>query len=404
MTRLTLIAMLIGAGLPLVALAQTADELKNDEQTPGDILTYGMGYGQQRFSPLTQVNRQNVRRLVPAWSYSMADNSGQQSHALIKDGVMYVTDHIKTVALDALTGRQIWKATIEYPPETTRVVCCGIVNRGGALLDGRLFRTTLDASVIALDIKTGEEVWRTKSADPKDGYSMTVAPRVANGVVIVGVAGAEYGHRGYLEGYDPQTGKALWRTWTVPAPGEKGSETWPANDAWKTGGGSTWLTGSYDPELDLLFWGTGNPAPWNPFGRKGDNLYTNSILALRAKTGQIVWHYQTMPGDPFDYDGNNELVHAELPIDGTNRKVLMQAHRNGFFYVLERATGRLLAANKFVKATWADSIDLKTGRPVWSADTKAVVEKGAKVRIWPASIGGKNWAPMSYSPPTRSPT
>jgi alcohol dehydrogenase (cytochrome c) len=403
MLRSTLLAALVSVALPMTTLAQTTDELKNDEKTPGDVLTYGMGYGHQRFSPLTQINRDNVKRLVPAWSYSMADNNGQQSHALIKDGVMYITDHAKTVALDALTGKQIWKSTIEYPPETTRIVCCGIVNRGSALLDGKLFRTTLDASVIALDIKTGKELWRTKSADPKDGFSMTVAPLVANGVVIAGVAGAEYGHRGYLEGYEPQTGKVLWRTWTIPEPGQKGSDTWPANDSWKTGGGSTWLTGSYDPELDLVFWGTGNPAPWNPLGRVGDNLYTNSVLAIRPKTGEVAWYYQNTPGDPFDYDGVNELVQAELPVNGTNRKVIMQAHRNGFFYVLERATGKLVAANKFVKVNWADSIDLETGRPVWSAETKSVFEKGAghKVRIWPALVGGKNWAPMSYSPQTR---
>ena len=402
MMRSTLLAALACAVLPMMALAQTADELKNDPKTPGDILTYGMGYSHQRYSPLTQINRDNVKRLVPAWSYSMADNNGQQSHALVKDGVMYITDHVKTVALDALTGKQIWKSTIEYPPETTRVVCCGIVNRGAAILEGKLFRTTLDASVIALDAKTGKELWRTKSADPKDGYSMTVAPLVANGVVIAGVAGAEFGHRGYLEAYDPQTGKVLWRTWTVPEPGKKGSETWPKNDAWKTGGGSTWLTGSYDPELDLVFWGTGNPAPWNPLGRVGDNLYTNSILAIRPKTGEIVWHYQFSPGDPFDYDGVNELVQADLRVNGTDRKVLMQANRNGFFYVLERATGKLLAANKFVKVNWADGVDLETGKPVWSAETKAVFEKGPghKVRIWPSLVGGKNWAPMSYSPQT----
>ncbi len=357
MMRPTLLAVLMSTAIPLLALAQTADELKNDQNTPGDILTYGMGYGHQRYSPLTQINRDTVKRLVPAWSYSMADNNGQQSHPLVKDGVIYITDHAKTVALDALTGKQIWKSVIEYAPETTRVVCCGIVNRGAAIFEGKLFRTTLDASVIALDPKTGKELWRTKSADPKDGYSMTVAPLVANGVVIAGVAGAEFGHRGYLEGYDPQTGKVLWRTWTIPEPGQKGSETWPKNDAWKSGGGSTWLTGSYDPELDLVFWGTGNPAPWNPLGRVGDNLYTNTTLAIRPKTGEIAWYYQNTPGDPFDYDGVNELVHADLQVNGQTRKVIMQAHRNGFFYVLERATGKLVAANKFVKVNWADGVE-----------------------------------------------
>jgi alcohol dehydrogenase (cytochrome c) len=276
------------------------------------------------------------------------------------------------------------------------VVCCGIVNRGAALFDGKLYRTTLDAQVIALDLKTGKEVWRTKSSDPKDGYSMTVAPLVANGVVIVGVAGAEFGHRGYLEGLDPQTGKQLWRTYTIPAKGEPGSETWPGDSA-LTGGGSTWITGSYDPELDLVFWGTGNPAPWNPLNRRGDNLHSNSVLAIQPKTGKVVWSYQKSPGDPFDYDGVNELVHADLTIDGTPRKVIMQADRNGFLYVLERATGKLLAANKFVEVNWAERIDMATGRPVWTDITKGALE-GKRVQVFPSLVGGKNWHPMSYSP------
>jgi alcohol dehydrogenase (cytochrome c) len=399
MMRATIIAALVSAAFPVLALAQSADDLKNDDKTPGDVLTYGMGYSQQRYSPLTHINRDNVKRLVPAWSYSMADNRGQEAQPLVKDGIIYLTDHEKTVALDALSGKEIWKSVIEYPPDTTRVVCCGIVNRGAALFDGKLYRTTLDAHVIALDIATGKEVWRTKSSDPKDGYSMTVAPLVASGVVIAGVAGAEFGHRGYLEGLDPQTGKQLWRTYTIPAPGEPGSETWPG-DSGLHGGGSTWITGSYDPELDLVFWGTGNPAPWNPLLRQGDNLHTNSILAIQPKTGKIVWHYQMSPNDPFDYDGVNELVHAELAIDGTPRKVIMQANRNGFLYVIERATGKLLAANKFVKVNWAERIDLATGRPVWTDVTKAALE-GKNVQVWPHLTGGKNWHPMAYSPETK---
>ncbi|MGZ5853327.1 MAG: outer membrane protein assembly factor BamB family protein [Xanthobacteraceae bacterium] len=227
MRKSILIALLLAAALPLSAHAQTADELKNDSKTTGDVLTYGMGYNQNRYSMLKQINKQTVKRLVPMWSYSMADNRGMEAQPLIKDGVVYITDHEKTVAIDAMTGKQIWKNTIEYAPETTKIVCCGIVNRGAALFDGKLYRTTLDANVVALDIKTGKEVWRTKSNDPKDGYSMTVAPLVANGVVIAGVSGAEFGIRGYLEGYDVLTGKQLWRTWTIPAAGEKGSETWP---------------------------------------------------------------------------------------------------------------------------------------------------------------------------------
>jgi alcohol dehydrogenase (cytochrome c) len=400
MMRSTLLAALVSAALPMTALAQTADELKNDDKTPGDVLTYGMGYSQHRFSPLSQINRQTVKRLVPAWSYSMADNRGLEGQALVRDGVVFLTDHEKTVAVDALTGREIWKTMVEYPPETTRVVCCGIVNRGAALFEGKLYRTTLDANVIALDAKTGKEVWRTKSSDPKEGYSMTVAPLVANGVVIAGVAGAEYGIRGYLEGFDAQTGKSLWRTYTIPEKGQPGSETWPG-DTWKQGGGSTWITGSYDPELDLVYWGTGNPAPWNPLNRKGDNLYTNSVLALQPKTGKVVWHFQMTPGDPFDYDGVNEWILAELPVDGGTRKVIMQANRNGYLYVIERATGKLVAANAFVKVNWADGIDKETGRPVWSAETKAVVDKGEKQRIYPAVSGGKNWGPMSFDPTRR---
>jgi alcohol dehydrogenase (cytochrome c) len=399
MMRPMMFVALLSAALPAGALAQSADELKNDDKTPGDILTYGMGYSQQRYSTLTHINRDNVKRLVPAWSYSMADNRGQQAQPLVKDGVMYLTDHEKTVALDPISGKEIWKSMIEYPPETTRVVCCGIVNRGAAIFEGRLFRGTLDGNVIALDIKTGKELWRTKSSDPKDGYSITGAPLLANGVAITGVAGAEFGHRGYLEGFDPQTGKQLWRTYTIPAPGEPGAETWPGESGLH-GGGSTWITGSYDPELDLVFWGTGNPAPWNPAHRQGDNLHTNSILAIQPKTGKIVWTYQNTPNDPFDYDGVNELVQAELSIDGTPRKVIMQANRNGFLYVIERATGKLLKANKFVKVNWADRIDLATGRPVWSDVTKAALE-GKAVQVWPHLTGGKNWHPMAFSPETK---
>ena len=210
------------------------------------------------------------------------------------------------------------------------------------------------------------------------------------------MAGAEFGHRGYLEGLDPQTGNQLWRTYTIPAPGEPGSETWPG-DSGLHGGGSTWITGSYDPELDLVFWGIGNPAPWNPLLRQGDNLYTNSILAIRPKTGKMVWHYQMTPNDPFDYDGVNELVQADLTIDGAPRKVVMQANRNGFLYVVERATGKLLTASKFVKVNWAERVDMATGRPVWTEVTKGALE-GKSVQVWPHLTGGKNWHPMSYSP------
>ena len=221
-----------------------------------------------------------------------------------------------------------------------------------------------------------------------------VAPLVADGVVIVGISGGEYGVRGYIEAYDPESGEQLWRTYTVPAPGEPGSETWPEGDAWERGGGPAWLTGTYDPDLNTVYWGTGNAGPWNAGLRPGDNLYTTSILALDPKTGEIKWHYQTTPNDPFDYDATNELVLADLE----GQKVLMQANRNGFFYVLNRETGKLVAANKFVdRVDWAESIDLETGKPN-QTEVAEGARTGDQVEFWPSAFGGKNWSPISYDP------
>jgi alcohol dehydrogenase (cytochrome c) len=392
-----LFASLLTMSVSCVALAQSAADLRDAAKTTDRILTYGMSYSQQRFSTLKQIDRQTVKRLVPAWSYSLDSSNGEESQALTMGGVMYITSHDKTVALDAETGKEIWKTMITYPPETTKVVCCGIVNRGGALYNGKFFRTILDGRVQALDAKTGKEIWNTRSGDPKDGLAMTGAPLVANGVVITGVAGSEFSARGYIEGYDAETGQRLWRRYTVPRPGEPGAETWPDNAA-KASGGSTWTTGSYDPDLDLVYWGVGNPSPWNPLDRKGDNLFTDSILAVRPKTGEMVWHYQTSPNDPFDYDNVQALVLADLTIEGRQRKVVMQAARNGFFYVLDRSNGKLLAANKYVKATWADHIDMETGRPVWSEGTRQILDHVAKIQNWPFIGGGTNWYPMSFSP------
>jgi alcohol dehydrogenase (cytochrome c) len=399
--RHILYAALLGACLPAAAVAQSADEIKNGAATPQNVLTYGMSYGQQRFSPLDQINRQTVKRLVPAWSYSMDNNTGEESQPLIYDGTMYVTSQNKTVAVDALTGREIWNTPVEYPPATTRVVCCGIVNRGAAIYEGRIFRTTLDARVIALDAKTGKEVWAVKSGDAKDGIAMTGAPLIADGVLLVGMAGAEYGSRGYIEGYDPASGKRLWRRYTVPRPGEPGADTWPDHAA-NASGGSTWTTGAFDPDLDLVFWGIGNPAPWNPLLRKGDDLYTNSILAIRPKTGEVVWHYQMSPNDPFDHDNITSIILADLTIKGKPVKVLLQAARNGFFYVIERATGQLIAANPYVKVTWATGIDMETGRPIWSEATKKVLDLTEQIETWPSISGGTNWYPYSFDPRTNT--
>jgi alcohol dehydrogenase (cytochrome c) len=359
-----------------------------------------MGYGQQRFSPLRQIDTRTVSRLVPVWNMSTNNMLGDEAQPLVHEGVMYYTTGKSTYAINALTGRMLWKHELDYGPDIGRAALSGQVNRGPALLDGRLFRTTLDAHVIALDAKTGKELWKSKSADYTKGYSMSVAPLVANGILITGIGCGEHGGRGYIEGWDPATGRQLWRRYTVPAPGEAGSETWPATDAWTRGGGPAWLTGSYDPALDLVYWGVGNASPWNAQDRKGDNLYTASVLAMRPKTGELVWHYQFTPNDTFDYDGNNELVHADVTVDGKRRKVLMQANRNGYLYVLDRANGALLAANAFTKTTWADRIDLVTGRPVESAALKRMRETGEQITVAPSAFGGKNWNPMSFSPNT----
>ncbi len=399
MRRLHLLAALLALGVCGNAFAQTASDLKNAAKTPDRILTYGMSYSHQRFSPLKQINRQTVNRLAPAWSYNLDSDKGEESQPLVMNGVMYITSHDKTVALDSLTGKEIWKSMATYPEETVKVVCCGIVNRGGALYNGRFYRTLLDGRVQALDAKTGKELWAVRAGNTKEGIAMTGAPLIADGVIIVGVAGSEFSIRGYIDGYDTETGKRLWRHYTVPRPGEPGANTWP-NNAAKASGGSAWTTGSYDPELDLVYWGTGNPSPWNALDRKGDNLYTDAILALRPKTGEMVWYYQTSPNDPFDQDNVNALVLADLTIGGQPRKVVMQAARNGFFYVLDRSNGKLLAANKYVKVTWADRVDMKTGRPVWSESTKQILDHVAHIQTWPFTAGGTNWFPMSFSPET----
>ncbi|MBL8348793.1 MAG: PQQ-dependent dehydrogenase, methanol/ethanol family [Burkholderiaceae bacterium] len=380
------------------AMAQSAAALTADATTPGDVLTYGMGYNNQRYSPLKQIDAGNVGKLVPKWSYSLNNPQGQESQPIVHEGVMYVTTHSATMAIDPLTGRQIWKSEIELPQDVFKMACCGILNRGAAIYEGKLYRVTLDAQVIALDAKTGKQLWKSKAADYQNGHAMTGAPLVANGVVMTGIAGGEYGTRGFIDGWDPATGKQLWRLYTTAAPGEKGGDTWPG-DTHSKGGAPTWLTGAYDPELDLVYWGTGNGGPWNAELRKGDNLYICSVLAFRPKTGQLVWHYQFSPNDPYDYDATEVGMLVDMNVAGQPRKVLMQANRNGFFYVLDRANGKLLAANPYVKVNWADRIDLASGRPVESEVTKRV-RAGGDEMVWPSVLGGKNWQPMSWNPAT----
>lgn len=383
-------ALLAYAGL---TSAQTAEDLLNDSKTPDNVVTYGMGYDLQRFSPLKQINASNVKRLVPVWNTGLSNLLGEQAQPLVYNGVMYVTNALWTFAIDVGTGKQIWRTQVSYDTDVPRVVCCGVSNKGPAIFNGKLFRVTLDAHVVALDLKTGKEVWKEKFAEWKEGHSGIVAPIVANGVLVVGMSGAEFGVRGFLDGRDPDTGKLLWRRYTIPGPGEKGYETWPQDgEAYKRGGGTTWITGSYDPQLDLTYWGTGNAGPWNSAYRKGDSLYSASVVAVRPKTGEIVWHYQFTPNDSYDYDGVNENVLADIRIDGEMKKVLLHADRNGFFYVLDRANGKLLRAFPFGKVNWATHIDMKTGRPV-ETDVRKRLESGEAVELWPFS-GTKNWSTL----------
>ena len=401
MVRSTLLAALVGAALPLGAIAQTSEDLRNAATNTRDVLVYGMGYSGQRYSPLNKINRENVSRLVPIWGYSLADLNGGEAFPIIKDGVIYVTTHNATAAVDALTGKQVWRVLHDYPPETLRVVCCGIVNRGAAIYESMIIRALMDNRVIALDAKTGKELWSAKSPDPvtpENGYAMTGAPLIVNGVVIMGVAGAEFSHRGLLEGYDAKTGKHLWRLYTIPAKGEPGSETWEG-DSQLTGGGSSWVTGSYDPELDLVYWGIGNPAPWNARARKGDNLFTNSVFAVRPKTGERVWYFQTTPQDPFDYDAVQTPIVATINVGDSPRKVVIQANRSGFLYVLDAKDGKLIAGNAYGKVNWASGIDKETGRPLVTDVFKEALE-GKKVTVWPSISGVTNWQHLSFSPNT----
>ncbi|MES2238007.1 MAG: PQQ-dependent dehydrogenase, methanol/ethanol family [Pseudomonadota bacterium] len=412
-TKHLLRATLLAAGLlgsmvmsaPLFAATAGVDDamLRNDAKSTEDVLTYGMGYDQKRYSPLAKINRKTVSKLVPVWNLSLDHSANASVQPLVVNGMMYVTTHTATVAIDALTGHQKWKTPVSLPQDVYASLCCGAQSRGAAVYGDKLFRTTVDARVMALDIKTGKLLWETKLADYKEGYAFVLAPLVANGVVMVGNSGGEFGTRGFLEGLDPQTGKSLWHVWTVPAPNEKHGDTW-AEGVYLKGGAPTWITGSYDPELDLVYWGTGNGGPWNANARGvgKDNLYSCSVLAIRPKTGELVWYYQFTPNDAYDYDGVNELVQSELKIDGQMRKVIMQANRNGYFYVIDRTNGQLLRANQFAKKlNWANGIDMKTGRPIESEMTKKVkasLESEEFYEVWPSAFGAKNWAPMAFDP------
>ena len=351
------------------SFSQTAQEITSGGKNTDNVLSHGMGYDARSWSTLTQINKSNIKKLVPVWNFSLANDMGELSQPTVYNGVMYVVNGNWTFAIDIATGRQIWRTPVQYDRAALRVTTGGAYLRGHATLyNGKLFRQYIDGHVAALDMKTGKEIWKTKFAEWKESYGGIVQPMIANGVLISGMSGGDRTARGFIDGYDPETGKQLWRRWTVPAPGEPGSETWPNKDmpdAWKYGGGATWQPVTYDPEMDLVFVGTGNAEPYNPKYRQGmDSLYTASVLAIRPKTGEMVWYYQVLPNDSFDFDATAENIVADIQVEGKPRKVLVNVNKNGFVYVLDRTNGKVIAAHPFTAQNWAKYIDLKTGKPV----------------------------------------
>ena len=398
--------------------AQTVNE-SSIMNPGGEWLSYGRTYREQRFSPLDSVNRDNVDELDLVWSFKFDTARGMEATPIVHDGVIYVSTGWSHVhAIDARSGEELWHYDAKVPKAQLAKTCCGPVNRGVAIwqedIDSPLqvFFGALDGRLIALDAATGMENWSVQSTPTDGNYSVTGAPRIVKGMIIIGNGGAELGVRGYVSAYDVTTGEMKWRFYTVPgdrnkpqenAALEAALETWSGDEWYKLGGGggTAWDSLVYDPELDLLYIGTGNGSPWNRELRSpggGDNLYLSSIVALRPDTGEYVWHYQVTPADNWDYTATQQMVLAELEIDGEMRSVIMQAPKNGFFYVLDRKTGELLSAEKFGRVTWATHVDMETGRPVESKFAN-YQENGGSF-IWPSPYGAHNWQPMSFSTKT----
>ena len=389
--RLGIVAGLVVLLGSLVAAQVTSQRVTRAAEEAQNWLMYSGGYFSQRYSALKQLDRSNVKNLEMKWILPNQVFGAWQSTPLVVDGVMYVTQRPNDVlAVDAKTGRVFW--LYRYTPSPDARVCCGSNNRGVAILGDALFMGTLDGRLVAIDTKTGKANWNVPVGDPKLGYSITMAPLIVKDKVLVGVGGGEYGIRGFVAAFDARTGKEVWRFYTVAAPGEPGGETW-TGDAWKTGGGSIWLTPSYDPELNLTYWGVGNPGPdWNPDQRPGDNLYTDSVIAVDADTGTLRWHYQFTPNDAYDYDSVQIAVLADMTYQGKPTKTMMWANRNGNFYVLDRTNGKFLSGKPFVKVNWMSGFD-ETGRPIQTPQP-------AGQPTWPGNQGGTNWYSPSFSPRT----
>ncbi|BCO26272.1 quinoprotein alcohol dehydrogenase (cytochrome c) [Rhodoferax lithotrophicus] len=411
-----LLSILVMAACAQAGAQVTDAMIANDANTPEDVLSWGMGTQGQRHSTLSDVNAKTIGRLVPVWSMSFGGEKqrGQESQPLVHNGKMFVTaSYSRIFALDTKTGQKLWKYEHRLPEGI--MPCCDVINRGAALYDNLVIFGTLDAQLVALDQNTGKVVWREKIDDYSAGYSYSAAPLIAEGLLITGLSGGEFGVVGRVEARDPKTGKIVWSRPTVE--GHMGTlngkdngitgttnATWPG-ETWKTGGATPWLGGTYDAKTGLAYFGTGNPGPWNSHVRKGDNLYSASTIAIDVKTGKIVWHYQSTPNDGWDYDGVNEFITFDM--DG--KRMGAKADRNGFFYVNDAATGKLVNAFPFVKkTTWASSIDLKTGRPNYIDENRPGDptapgmdgKKGKTAFAAPGFLGGKNQMPMAYSPKT----
>jgi quinohemoprotein ethanol dehydrogenase len=389
----------------------SGDRLVHADDDKNNWLTHGRTYGEERFSPLDQINPASLDRLNLAWHADLETERGQEATPIVVDGVMYVsTAWSKVFALDAATGKQRWAYDPQVPGEWAVHACCDVVNRGVAVYDGKVFIGTLDGRLIALDSSTGTPVWETLTIDRSYPYTITGAPRVVKGKVLIGNGGAEMGVRGYITAYDAATGKQVWRFYTVPGDPSKpfenpimeiAAKTW-SGQWWKFGGGGTvWDSMAYDSELDLLYIGVGNGSPWNQKIRsdgKGDNLFLSSIVALRPDTGEYVWHYQTTPGESWDFTATQHMILADLQIDGQTRKVLMQAPKNGFFYVLDRKNGKLISAENYVPINWATGVDKQTGRPIEEPQARFANNPNGLFVSMPGPTGGHNWQPMSFSP------
>jgi quinohemoprotein ethanol dehydrogenase len=383
----------------------------NADREPSNWMSHGRTYDEQRFSPLTQITERNIKDLNLTWFYNLDTDRGQEATPIVVDGVMYVTSAwSKVFALNAATGALLWEYDPKVPREVGVNACCDAVNRGAAVWKGKVYVGTLDGRLVAIDALSGKRSWETLTIDPAYRYTITGAPRVFKDKVIIGNGGAEMGVRGYVSAYDAATGRMLWRFYTVPgdpkksfeSPAlEKAAKTWNG-EWWKFGGGGTvWDSIVYDQELDLVYLGVGNGSPWNRNVRSpggGDNLYLSSIVALKGDTGEYVWHYQETPGEMWDYTACQQIILADLRIDGSARKVILHAPKNGFFYVLDRATGKLNSAKAYTPVNWASGIDLTTGRPIETPAARYAGNNPAVVV--PGPLGGHNWQPMSFSPQT----